>query len=161
MPTMPKRTEPIVIRSSAADVVGVPREHLFMCWRAAKDMLEPAIKRSGGWLTTISVVRALENRAMQLWLIFNDCGVKDGETKPIAAAVTEIVTAPSGLKLVRIVLAGGEQRELWTRAISDTVGAWAKENGCKRLQMVGRLGWGPVLAKEGWDKTGVVMELDL
>lgn len=53
--------------------------------------------------------------------------------------VTEIKSFPL-MKVCRIWLAGGDMDELVNVMLPD-VEAWAKDNGCARVEIVGRKGW--------------------
>lgn len=53
--------------------------------------------------------------------------------------VTEIKSFPL-VKVCRIWLAGGDMDELVNVMLPD-VEAWAKDNGCTRVEIVGRKGW--------------------
>ena len=57
--------------------------------------------------------------------------------------VTEIRSYPLA-KICRIWLAGGDMDELVNQMLPD-VEAWAKANGCSRMEVVGRKGWKRVL----------------
>jgi hypothetical protein len=53
--------------------------------------------------------------------------------------VTEIKSFPL-MKVCRVWLAGGDMDELVNVMLPD-VEAWAKDNGCARVEIVGRKGW--------------------
>ena len=53
--------------------------------------------------------------------------------------ITEIKSFPM-MKVCRVWLAGGDMTELVDVMLPD-VEAWAKENGCARVEIVGRKGW--------------------
>jgi hypothetical protein len=48
------------------------------------------------------------------------------------------------MRVCRIWLAGGDMAELTTEMLPQ-VEAWAKANGCTRMEIVGRKGWKRVL----------------
>lgn len=139
-------------------VEGVPFDYLFQGWPLVKDMLRPAIERTNGALDEKSVVKALAQRAMQLWVIME--GESDAE-EPIAALVTEIITYPTGLKICRGILVGGRDNEKWRTQAEDVISAWARSEGCSFLQEIGRYGWERVLEKQGWKRGAVIMEKTL
>lgn len=147
---MPKQT---AHSTTSCSVEGVPYDYLLKGWPLARDMLLPAIDRSRGALSEKSVLKGLATRKMQLWLIL--------EEHPIAAAVTQIVTCDTGLKIARILLAGGTQYEKWTRLITETTAEWGRAHGCEVLQAPGRKGWKPILEKEGFSCREVLMERTL
>lgn len=78
-----------------------------------------------------SVLGAVERGAAQAW-----CGER-------STIITEILDLP--LKRVcRIWLAGGDMHELVNEMLPN-VEAWAKDNGCARVEIIGRAGWKRVL----------------
>lgn len=89
------------------------------------------------------VKREIEERRAQLW---------HGRHSVI---VTRIVKRLDGLACV-IWLASGQMRELVEEMLPD-VEAWAKENGCLKVVIVGRKGWVRKLKRQ-YTATHIVME---
>ena len=81
--------------------------------------------------TLQSVLDAFDTNRAQAW-----CGDR-------STIVTEILDFPL-MRVCRIWLAGGDMAELTTEMLPQ-VEAWAKANGCTRMEIVGRKGWKRVL----------------
>jgi len=91
---------------------------------------------SGGRLSHITVLDALLHREMQLWLA-------DG-----GALVTQVVTYPTGMKVVSLLLVGGEM-DKWLHLLPE-IEFWAKSEGCEVSELPrGRRGWTKIL--EGYN----------
>jgi hypothetical protein len=121
-------------------LVGVPHNKVLSVWPTASKLLNKSIEMSGGRLSHITVLDALLNREMQLWLA------------PEGAMVTQIVTHPAGLKALLLLLAGGTMGLHHLPKIED----WARSKGCEVSELPrGRKGWTRVL--KGY-KTMVFME---
>ena len=118
-------------------------------WERALEHLAPAIERSLGRYDEESVLRAILNRDMQLWLAVAE--------QPIAAAVTRISIWPTGLKTCRVLFAGGKEMKRWTYMM-DGIGEWAKSRDCRYLEVEGRPGWERIL---GWNKESIELVKDL
>ena len=74
-----------------------------------------------------------------------------------AAAVTEIVTHPSGLKVCHIWLAGGDLSEL--KIIEGQIEEFALLNDCRHMTITGRRGW--LRALNGYREGPVAMTKEL
>jgi hypothetical protein len=109
-------------------LTGVPHNKVLSVWPLASRLLKKSIEISGGRLSHITVLDALLNREMQLWLA------------PEGAMVTQIVTYPTGLKVVSLLLVGGTMRK-WLHLLPQ-IEEWAKSKGCEVSEMSrGRKGW--------------------
>lgn len=90
-------------------------------------VLEPALD-GDTWSGVLDVLRA--NRA-QLWI--------EGHS----AMITELWAKDGEMDCLHVWLAGGRLRELL--ALKPKVEHQAREWGCKRVTIAGRMGWGRVL----------------
>jgi hypothetical protein len=63
-----------------------------------------------------------------------------------AAATTLLFTDQTA----ELRLAGGYRHRDWVPQLSETVSAWAKDAGAKKLTMKGRKGWGRYASATGW-----------
>ena len=109
-------------------LVGVPFDRVMVAWPEASKLLNQSIEMSGGRLSQITVLDALLNREMQLWLA------------PKGAMVTQIITYPTGLKAMALLLVGGTMNK-WLHLLPQ-VEAWAKTEGCEISELPrGRKGW--------------------
>ena len=77
-------------------------------------------------LATRRVLDAIIARQAQLWM------------HEASAAVTEIVSYPR-LRACRVWLAAGDLEGI--KEIERQVEGWARQNGCARLEIIGRKGW--------------------
>ena len=109
-------------------LAGVPYDKVLSAWPQASDLLNKSIEMSGGRLSHITVLDGLLNREMQLWLA------------PEGALVTQIVTYPTGLKVMSLLLVGGIMSE-WLHLLPK-IEEWARAEGCDVSEMSrGRKGW--------------------
>jgi hypothetical protein len=76
-------------------------------------------------------------------------------------AITELLTAPSGVKIVNFFLAGGHLREL--HVLLPVIEGWARSQGCHRAMCIGRPGWSRTFLTraEGWQSSMWVFEKEL
>jgi len=101
-------------------------------WGQCAPILEQALKRERTH-DIHDVLGSILTQRSQLWIIWTD--------RVEAAAVTEFVNYPKGIWL-RAWLAGARKDAevdwpKWREVVSD----WALANGCKELEVVGRMGW--------------------
>ena len=113
-------------------LVGVPSDKIVGIWPHAFPLLKRSIEMTNGRLSYITVLGDLVNRDMQLWLA------------PNGAMVTQIVTYPTGLKALVLVLVGGEMNK-WLHFLPE-IEKWGKDKGCEVSEMPrGRKGWTKML----------------
>lgn len=97
----------------------------------------------------LAAIRAkIASRDMQLW------GVRiDGRT--VGAVVTEVYGETCAMPYV-----AGERIAEWLHLLS-VIEAWAKANGCTRLEGNGRAGWERMLKRQGWRVVQVTVAKEL
>lgn len=78
-----------------------------------------------------------------VWIIYNG---------PILYAVATTLLWDDGEAELR--LAGGHCHRKWAGLLSETVSAWAKSAGAKRLTGRGRRGWSRYARELGWSRLG-------
>jgi hypothetical protein len=117
----------------ASVVTQVPVEDLDIVWAQCEPLLEKALD---GSYNTYDILNYVQQNRMQLWISWND--------KVECAFVTEVCDYPQ-MRIMRWVLAGGNNIENWLDQILIKVEDWAKKNGCQRSEIVGRKGWTKVL----------------
>lgn len=132
------------------NLVGVHSTEVHDHWLTVREILDPAIKRSGGRLSKASVLEGLLNREMQLWLAVDE-GIR-------GAAVTQIAIHPTGLKVLSALLVSGTGFGKWEH-LWDEIEDWARTMGCRKSEIPrGRKGWARRL--KGWTEM-VFMEKEL
>lgn len=132
-------------------IVPIRSHEVARLWDALAPVLEPAVERADGAIACDDVRRALECRDMQLW-----CASVDGRFR--AAIVTELVNHPRKRVCVVLFVAGAGLKQ-WLPAAMDTIGGWARANGCAALDTYGRKGL--VRALAGWTPVMTVMRSKL
>lgn len=103
-------------------------------WPSLRQKLLPAIERSRGLLSEQNTLEKLTAFQWQCWVAYHGTDLK-------AAIVTRIMTAPSGLRLLDAVLAGGEDRKIWQRPIVERLKQFMRDEKCQTFQLLGRRGW--------------------
>lgn len=137
-----------MIMSSSVELV--PPGQVPDLWAEVRPLLEPAIYWTGGRMSAATVFSGLALAQYQLWL------VRGGEVVG-AAGVTEFRSYPTGLRTLAVLLLGGGGMKSWVHLWPD-VEAWARRQGCAKIEIAGRRGWLRVL---GWRETTIDMEKDL
>lgn len=122
--------------------------------------LQRACEFSGGRFTPESVLPATAaldpNWQAQLWIAGRFGG---GEPPTLeAVAVTCVSAYSTGLKVLEVVLIAGENRA-WLQ-FEEEFARWARDQGCQRIQQIGRRGWARTLSDK-WKQSAVLFERDL
>ena len=130
------------VPSADIRLAAVPAGMVQGVWPHVRDILQPAIDRSGGRLDEPSVLDGLLKRDMQLWLAL-EYGIS-------GAAVTQVCVHPTGMKTLSALLVAGKDFHKWSQ-LWGGIEDWARSKGCARSEIPrGRKGWTKVL--KGWDE---------
>ena len=134
--------DPLALAPSAvcAERVGVPGtlpvgamvlpDELDSLWPKIEHLIERGLKRGNGGYSAADIRRAIARRKKQLWLGVPDAGW---------ALVTQLDLYPAG-KVCHIFLLAGRMPRGW-QTILFHVEQWAKSEGCKAIELRGRIGW--------------------
>lgn len=117
-------------------------------WEFVKHELERALSSQYNRIDIDDVRDMIERKEAQLWALH------DGVTK--AVMVTEIIEYKK-LKAVKIWLVTGTELDTWLDTLIETVGQWAKAQGCTVMEFTGRKGWEKVLNKKGFNDSKISM----
>lgn len=118
-------------------------------WPYVSPLIEKALVH--GWNTPEEVYALIDESKAQCWLAIEN-------NRVIGTWVTRIEQADIG-RFCLVWLGGGEQSNKWIPLIQEYTEPWAKENGCKEMQIVGRKGWVKRLPEYKW--TAVVLRKEL
>jgi hypothetical protein len=131
-------------------------------WPHVEALLERAMERGG-----VCDFEELEQRVWRgqalLWIAWGPApahastSAQQGGERILCAVVTAIGIA-NGRKLCTIVACGGEQRTRWLHLL-DQIEAYARDEGCAAMVIVGRRGWERALPE--WRRRAVILERSL
>ncbi len=119
------------------NVVGITSDDIDIYIPILKVLLDASIKKSNALLTVDSIIKAIKDRDMQLWIVKED-------EKISAVCVTEILITPLCRILGIVALAGGNHKQ-WKDLLEQTLTDYAKEKACKYIEIQGRRGWNRIL----------------
>ena len=121
-------------------------------WPLAKDLVQLACDTNGAF-NADDIKDLCKQGAMQLWLV-----VSDSDTV-LATVVTEI-RRYSNYKVCDARIVTGKQMNLWVHHVDD-LEAWARKEGCIKMELFARPGWEKVMKPKGYVKTHVQIEKEL
>ena len=101
--------------------------------------IERAVARSNGEVRTGHILDAAERGEFFLSV------ATEGKDKIVAVCGSEFVFYPTGRKLLRVSLLGGNGMRRWIH-LMKRVEEFARKNGCHAVQVTGRKGWGRVVS---------------
>jgi hypothetical protein len=101
------------------------------------------------------VFDTLKEGKFQLWVLWDKKQSKAVD-KYFGVVVTEIIKRKFG-KVCHIYIMTGKQRTKWQHLITK-VEDFAKQEGCKMMELIARPGWQRVLDDYGYKRTHVVLE---
>lgn len=117
-----------------------------------EQLLRSALQYADNKYDLEDIKTGLVSRALQLWI-----AEKDG--KITTCAVTQITKYPRETRATIMFCAGSELNKLIS--FQDIFYQWARENGCKSIELYGRPGWEGVLKKQGYEKIQTLLRRQL
>ncbi len=154
MQMQPQQTAHSGTSSSAAkpspQLIAIPPDKLAVVLPMIADLLAGVIDRSNGRYSAEGVLDHLTSQRWTLWVVF------DGEPRAIVA--TELYLDVSGIKCCMIRFCTGRDAAEWTHLLAR-IEAWARAEGCSKLDMIARKGWARHLPD--YKMTHILLEKDL
>src|ERR1700761_6995079 len=125
-------------------VVPVPSSEVIRFWSAIAKLLQPAIDRSEGRCTAGQVLDLAMAGSSQVWLVVNR------DTKEFKAAATTELRPYVGCAMLNVSLIGGSDIGAWLSTFIEQITIFAKHNGSKGIELLGRPGWKKTLKPYGF-----------
>ena len=111
-------------------ITQVPSEDLHIIW----DQVEPFIKKAlDDTYRPQDILDGLILNKFQLFISYENKKVE-------SAVITEVVDYPRK-RILRYVLAGGNNMSNWLESIQKTIERFAINNHCQAVEVAGRKGW--------------------
>ena len=120
-------------------------------WILVKDYIQKACDFSDGFADAEDFKKWLEQGTMQLWVAWDN-----DEKKVKCVCITEIKQYPK-YKVCGCKITTGSSFKKWVDFM-DYVMEWAKEEGCRKMEIHTRPGWERILKPKGFFKTHVQLE---
>lgn len=117
-------------------IVGVTSDDLDVVWHVAGPMLNKATKFGDSYAID-DIYAKIKDRDYQLWLVCTD-------TEAVAAVTTQIVIYPKS-KVLAVPWIGGKDFKEWADVLRATLYPYAREYGCKDLELYARKGFERIL----------------
>jgi type II secretory pathway component PulJ len=137
------------------ELVRIPIEELEQVWSLVEKDIKSALAYSGQLTDSDFVFDTLKEGKFQLWVLWDKKQSKAVD-KYFGVVVTEIIKRKFG-KVCHIYIMTGKQRTKWQHLITK-VEDFAKQEGCKMMELIARPGWQRVLDDYGYKRTHVVLE---
>ena len=132
------------------ELVRIPIEELDKVWSLVEKDIKNALAYSGQLTDSDFVCDTLKEGKFQLWVLWDKKQSKAVD-KYFGVVVTEIIKRKFG-KVCHIYIMTGKQRTKWQHLITK-VEDFAKQEGCKMMELIARPGWQKVYNNHGYKKT--------
>ena len=132
------------------NLIQFSKEEIDKVWPLAKELVHKACIRAGGFISEEHIKEHCKQGTMQLWMAVTDAN------EILCVGVTEIRDYPN-YKVCDAKIVTGKRYKEWFDQI-DKVAEWAKEQGCKKMELFARPGWEKVMKPKGYVKTHVQIE---
>jgi hypothetical protein len=137
------------------ELVQIPIQELEKVWGIVEKDIKSALAYSSQLTDSDFVFDTLKEGKFQLWVLWDKKQSKAVD-KYFGVVVTEIIKRKFG-KVCHIYIMTGKQRTKWQHLITK-VEDFAKQEGCKMMELIARPGWQRVLDDYGYKRTHVVLE---
>jgi len=137
------------------ELVRIPIIELDKVWSLVEKDIKSALAYSGQLTDSDYVFETAKEDKFQVWVIW-DKKEKQTSDKYFGVVVTEIIKRKHG-KVCHVYIVTGRQMSKWQHLISR-VEEFAKNEGCKMMELIARPGWQKVYNNHGYKKTHVVLE---
>jgi hypothetical protein len=117
-------------------------------WDFVKDEITRSFQDSFNRADIDKLKEDIEQGKAQLW------AAHDGSIKAIL--VTEIASYHN-LRAVRVLYIVGQEMDSWFDMACETIGNWAKSQGCSVMEATGRMGWSRYLDNKGFTDKRMMM----
>ena len=139
--------------SSDIQISIVPSDRIMDAWALVEPYMELAADATNGRYTPSDILDALLNMNHDLWVVFDDIGVK-------GALVTAIKQYPSK-RYLELAFIGGDNGHAWKDQMLSILRRWAYDNSCDGIESCARLGWAKIFKDDGYRPMWQVFELPL
>ena len=137
------------------ELVRIPIQELEKVWGVVEKDIKNALAYSSQLTDSDFVYDLLKKDKFHLWILW-DRKQKLTTNKYFGVVVTELIKRKFG-KVCHIYIMTGRQRHKWQHLISK-IEDFAKEEGCKMMELIARPGWQKVLNLFNYKRTHVVLE---
>jgi len=137
------------------ELVRIPIIELDKVWSLVEKDIKSALAYSGQLTDSDYVFETAKEDKFQVWVIW-DKKEKQASDKYFGVVVTEIIKRKHG-KVCHVYIVTGRQMSKWQHLISR-VEEFAKDEGCKMMELIARPGWQKVYNNHGYKKTHIVLE---
>ena len=133
----------------------VPDIHLELVKDKVLPLLDRAGDRSGGRFAGMDFMNMVEDGSHQLWITIDD-------DEEIIGATTTNIHANRNLRVMEIIAQGGSgMDDMYLSEALSALEAFAIDNECDVVRIVGRNGWEKVLSGYGYQKVHIVLEKEM
>ena len=123
-------------------------------WERVVPFLAPSVELVAGRHTVEDIRCFLAVEAMQLFVIWSELRLE-----PLGVLVTEILDHKGG-RALQICHLGGKELATWIDKLNG-IETWAKDLGCRWIEVPGRYGWAKVLSRMGYQPFCITMTKEL
>lgn len=136
-------------------LAGVPASDIAKIW----PVILPFVVDAMSWTPAIRhtpehIFGGLLTKKYQLWVSVRSRRIE-------GVLITEVVDYPRCKVCRYVILSGRNASQNWVK-FEPIIAAWAKAQGCSKMEGVGRKGWGRTnITPEGWKQIAVLIEKDI
>ncbi len=117
----------------------IPQDHVNNVWSEVGPIIQKAVDQSPGRFDVVDILTEAMLGNVQLWIGFNE-----DDRKIHSAGITRIYEVPLARVLSIQWLAGSDLQQ-WIDEAIQTTESFARDQGCTRIEIIGREAWGRIM----------------
>lgn len=135
-------------------LIPIRPENVYLAMKDVKHWIEKGLEYTDGKYDMVYVQHLLATEMLLLWVVYND-----EEERAIGCLLTEVLIYPKADALSIFLLAGADFSKIVL--LLDDLKAYARKINCATIEFYGRDGWEKTIKPFGFEKTHIVMRLNL
>jgi hypothetical protein len=135
------------------ELIQFTKEEIDGIWNLVKNLIRKACIRAGGFVNEEHIKEYCKQGEMQLWVVITETN------EVLCVCVTEIRKYPNYSVCDTKIVTGKRYKE-WFDYV-DKISEWAKEQGCKKMEIFSRPGYVSMFKEKGYSATHVQVEKEL
>ena len=128
-------------------------EFVDVLWPEVVRLMGPSVETSQGKFEISDVREEIMDGDLVLWLVLN-------ENRPVVFYTTRLIEYPNR-RAIAVDWVGGHGIFSWMDAALDEIETHARTNRCDHIEGYGRLAWGKLLNRRGWQPEYVAYRMEL
>ena len=133
----------------------IPKDCAYTIWPQVAKVLKRSVATAEGKYEVDDLLDCILKDELVLWVVLDT-----NNDEIIAAITTRLIEYPQGNAMALEWVCGTRMKE-WLPIAHPIMVSYAEDHNCKYLEGYGRIAWGRLLGKYGWNPDYIAWKMDL